>query len=109
MLSISGVARDQVWYKQPLFYNSNFSKPNESVSPFGEAQLDNIKHRSNGNGLSQKCTASLGTFPNKDSYPKQWMKPSLHRSFYQVYWGRPLDNNKFYMDLFSRLKPVVPN
>ena len=27
-------ARDQVWYEQPLFYNSNFSIPNKSASPF---------------------------------------------------------------------------
>ena len=40
MLTIPGVARDQVWYKRPPFYNSNFSKPNGSASPFGEAQLD---------------------------------------------------------------------
>ena len=45
MLSIPGVARDQVWYERPPFYNSNFSKPNESASPFGEAQLDDTKLR----------------------------------------------------------------
>ena len=40
MLSIPGVSRDQVWYEQPPFYNSNFAKLNGSASLFGEAQLD---------------------------------------------------------------------
>ena len=43
MLSISGVAREQVWYKRPPFYNSNFSIPNGSASPFGEAQLERFR------------------------------------------------------------------
>ena len=34
MLTISRVARDQVWYERSLFYNSNFSIPNGSASLF---------------------------------------------------------------------------
>ena len=54
MLSILGVARDQVWYERPPFYNSNFSKPNGLASPFGEAQLERFRTplRSNGTQLS---------------------------------------------------------
>ena len=44
-MSIPGVAYDQVWYERPLFYNSNFSIPNKSASPFKEAQLDDTKLR----------------------------------------------------------------
>ena len=51
-LSIPRVARDQVWYERPSFYNSNFSKPNGSASLFGEAQLDNTKLRNDGTRLS---------------------------------------------------------
>ena len=42
-LSIPGVAHDQVWYKRPPFYNSNFSTPNGLASLFGEAQLKHFK------------------------------------------------------------------
>ena len=42
-LSISRVVHDQVWYERPLFYNSNFSKPNGLASLFVKAQLDKIK------------------------------------------------------------------
>ena len=36
----------KLWYKQPPFYNSNFSIPNESASLFEKAQLDDTKLRS---------------------------------------------------------------
>ena len=34
------IPRDQIWYKQPLFYNSNFSISNVSASPFGRVFLE---------------------------------------------------------------------
>ena len=37
---------EQLTYLESLFYNSNCSKPNGLASPFGEAQLDDIKLRS---------------------------------------------------------------
>ena len=49
----------KIWYERPPFYNSNFSIPNGSASPFGEAQLDDTKLRSDGNGLLQKRPATL--------------------------------------------------
>ena len=60
MLSIPGVARDQVWYEQLPFYNSNFSIPSGSASLFEVAQLDIIKLRSNSNGLSLSKKRSIG-------------------------------------------------
>ena len=42
MLSISGVACQQVWYKQPTFYNSNFSILNMSASPFRRIFLKKV-------------------------------------------------------------------
>ena len=50
---------DQLTYLEAPFYNSNFSKPNGSASPFGETQLDDTKLRSDGNELSQKRPATL--------------------------------------------------
>ena len=64
MLSIFGVARDQIWYEQSPFYNSNFSKPNKSVSPFGEAQLDNTKLHSDGTRLSPLLCSARHKNPN---------------------------------------------
>ena len=39
MLSIFGVARNQVWYKQPLLYNFNIPIPNRSANLFGRVFL----------------------------------------------------------------------
>ena len=43
---------DQLTYLEAPFYNSNFSIPNRSASPFGEAQLDCAKLRSDITQLS---------------------------------------------------------
>ena len=40
MLRIFGVVCDQVWYKRPSFYNSNFSEPNGLASSFGRVFLE---------------------------------------------------------------------
>ena len=45
MLSIPRVIRDQVWYKQSSFYNSNFSIPNKSASLFGRVFLEEISSK----------------------------------------------------------------
>ena len=45
MLSIIGVAHDQVWYKQPSFYNSNFFIPNGLASPFRRVFLEEISSK----------------------------------------------------------------
>ena len=93
-LSIPGVARDQVWYKRPPFYNSNFSKPNGLASPFGEVQLDETKlhfiaitpgSRSRKNVPS--CSAKydnldeLGNFVQRTLAPSNagWSQPSQTR------------------------------
>ena len=45
MLGIFRVACDQVWYEQIPFYNSNFSIPNGSASPFGKVFLEEISSK----------------------------------------------------------------
>ena len=42
MLSIYGVAHDQVWYERSPFYNSNFSIPNRSASLFERVFLEKV-------------------------------------------------------------------
>ena len=38
-------AHDQVWYKRPPFYNSNFSTPNGSANLFGRVFLEEISSK----------------------------------------------------------------
>ena len=45
MLSIPGVACNQVWYERIAFYNSNFSIPNGSASVFGRVFLKEISSK----------------------------------------------------------------
>ena len=45
MLNILGVAYDQVWYKRPPFYSSNFSIPNGSASSFQRVLLEKINFK----------------------------------------------------------------
>ena len=40
MFSIPEVAYDQVWYKQPFFYNSSFSISNGLANPFRKVFLE---------------------------------------------------------------------
>ena len=47
MLSIPGVAHDQIWYEQSLFYNSNFFIPNKSASPFKRMFLEKNQSQDN--------------------------------------------------------------
>ena len=107
MLSIPGVARDQVWYEQPPFYNSNFSKPNRSASLFGEAQLEDTKLRSAAmapgscscrnapprSRLGIAISMLLWTPSKKEPHTKRCVKFSPHHNFRQVHRRRPLDDD----------------
>ena len=98
-LSIPKVARDQVWYKQPLFYNSNFSIPNGSASPFGEAQLDDTKLRS--------AAMAPGSSSRRNALPRSRLVPTPAPAKYTEEDLRTMTSSAWIHS--SRLKPVVPN
>ena len=106
------------------FYNFNCSKPNESVNPFREAQLDNTKLRSAAmvpgfrscrNTLPYSCLGKaiqmfLWTSLNKGPHTKQCIRSSPHHQFPSSTSRNTFRRWQNYVWIHSsKLKPVTPN
>ena len=100
MLSIPEIARDQVWYKQPSFYNFNFSIPNKSASPLERVVLEGISSKMTSvQGHKRSCwerpsvapfVAPFIAFP--DSFPSSKSDDKLSNQLARLLETKPLVN-----------------